>query len=93
VSWKKPMTYDALLKSLEGTSVALAIAESDALFPWIEAVHVLAITLVVGSIAIIDLRLIGFASRDHAVTSLSKDVSSRIRAARRRPWRACGSWS
>lgn len=68
------MEYDALLKWLEGTSVAQAIAESESLFPWIEAVHVLAITLVVGSIAIVDLRLIGFASRNHAVTSLTKDV-------------------
>ena len=68
------MEFDALLKFLERTAVAQAIAEGDALFPWIEAIHVLAITLVVGSIAIVDLRLIGFASRDHAVTSITKDV-------------------
>jgi hypothetical protein len=68
------MILDPLLHSLEGTSVALAIAESETLFPWIECVHVLAITLVVGSIAIVDLRLIGFASRDHAITRLTKEV-------------------
>jgi hypothetical protein len=68
------MSLDGFLKTLESTSVAQAIAESETLFPWIECVHVLAITLVVGSIAIVDLRLIGFASRDHAVTRVTKDV-------------------
>jgi hypothetical protein len=68
------MSFDPFLKWLENTSIAQAIAESETLFPWIECVHVLAITLVVGSIAIVDLRLIGFASRDHAVTRLTKDV-------------------
>jgi hypothetical protein len=68
------MNVDPLLRALEGTSLAQAIAESETLFPWIEGLHVLAITLVVGSIAIVDLRLIGFASRAHAVTRLTKDV-------------------
>jgi hypothetical protein len=68
------LNVDTLLHALESTALAQAIAESETLFPWVEAVHVLAITLVVGSIAIVDLRLIGFASRDHAVTRLTKDV-------------------
>ena len=65
---------DAILRWLEATPLALAIAESETLFPWIECVHVLAITLVVGSIAIVDLRRIGFASRSHAVNRLTRDV-------------------
>ena len=68
------MQVDAILRWLQGMPIAQAIAEGDTLFPWIECIHVLAITLVVGSIAIVDLRLIGFASRDHAVTRLTKDV-------------------
>jgi hypothetical protein len=68
------MTIDGLLRGIEGTGLAQAIAESETMFPWIECVHVLAITLVVGSIAIVDLRLIGFASRDHAITRITKDV-------------------
>jgi hypothetical protein len=68
------MQVDPILRWLEATPIAQAIAESETLFPWIECIHVLAITLVVGSIAIVDLRLIGFASRNHAVTRLTKDV-------------------
>ena len=44
------------------------------LFPIIETLHVMALTLVVGSIAMIDLRLIGIASRDSAVSRLSGEV-------------------
>ena len=68
------MQVDAILRTLEETRVAQTIAEGESLFPWIECIHVLAITLVVGTIAMVDLRLIGFASRGHAVARLTKDV-------------------
>ena len=68
------MQVDALLKWLEQTSIATTISENESLFPWTESIHVLAIVLVVGSIVIVDLRLLGLASRDRAVTRLTKDV-------------------
>jgi len=68
------MELDALLRWLEATSVATAIRENEIFFPWIESVHVLAITLVVGSIAIVDLRLLGLASLDRAVNLLTREV-------------------
>jgi len=58
---------DSLLTSLQDTGIATAIREGDGLFPWIESVHVLALTLVIGSIAIVDMRLIGWTSRDRSV--------------------------
>ncbi len=68
------MDYDALLRSLEATGFATAIREGESLFPWVESFHVLAITLVVGSIAIVDLRLIGLASRDRSIVRLASEV-------------------
>jgi len=68
------MELDALLRALGATSVATAIRENDALFPWVESVHVLAITLVVGFIAIVDLRLMGLASLDRALNRLTAEV-------------------
>jgi hypothetical protein len=56
------------------TMFATAIRESSELFPWIESVHVLAITLVVGSIAILDLRLLGVASANRSIASVSAEV-------------------
>ncbi len=68
------MWLDALLQSLQDTSFATEIRENENLFPWIESFHVLAITLVVGTISIVDLRLIGVASMDRAAGALVRSV-------------------
>jgi hypothetical protein len=68
------MGLDGLLRLLEATSVATAIRENETLFPWIESLHVLAIALVVGSIAIVDLRLVGLASLERGIARLTADV-------------------
>ena len=65
---------DPIFQWLYDTPLAAAIRESGTLFPWIESVHVLAITLVVGSMIVIDLRLLGFASRNRAISKLSGEV-------------------
>lgn len=65
---------DSLLEWLQSTPPAVAIAESSWLFPTIETVHVLALTIVVGSISMIDLRLLGAAQRNRSVIELSTEV-------------------
>lgn len=59
---------------VETLPLSVAIAESDWLFPTIETVHVLAIALVVGSIGMIDLRLVGWAWRDRRVSELTAEI-------------------
>jgi Family of unknown function (DUF6644) len=59
--------FEHFLQSLQDTSIATAIREGESLFPWIECVHVLALTLVIGSIGVVDLRLLGVASRERSV--------------------------
>jgi hypothetical protein len=68
------MALDDWLHWLEATDIATAVRENEVLFPWIEAVHVLAIVLVIGTISIVDLRLLGLASRDRAVGRLIREV-------------------
>ena len=68
------MGFDQFLEWLQATPIAEAIAESNVVFPWIESVHVLAIVLVVGTISIVDLRLIGLAWLDRPVARLMGDV-------------------
>ena len=68
------MDPQSLLQWLYDTPVGTAIRENGTLFPWIESVHVLAITLVVGSISIVDLRLLGIASKGRAVSRLTAEV-------------------
>jgi hypothetical protein len=65
---------DRALEWLQTTRIASLVAENDILFPWIESVHVLAIVLVVGTISIVDLRLLGVASLDVGVRRIMRDV-------------------
>ena len=66
--------FEQILQSLQDTSIATAIREGETAFPWVECVHVLALTLVIGSIAIVDLRLLGLASRDRGVAQTTASV-------------------
>ena len=63
-----------LIASVEHGTLGELIREDDLLFPCIESVHVLAICLVVGSIAVVDLRLLGFASVDRPVGRLMRSI-------------------
>ena len=65
---------EQIFQWLYDTPLADAIRENGVLFPWIESVHVLALTLVVGSIFIVDLRLVGVAWRNRAISKLSEEI-------------------
>ena len=68
------MTILDLCTWLEATPIAVKITESEWMFPTIETIHVLALTLVVGSIAMLDLRLLGVSSRNIGVMQLSEET-------------------
>ena len=59
---------------LEATPLAVKISESEWLFPTIETIHVIALTLVIGSIAMLDLRMLGVSNRSMGVMQLSEEV-------------------
>lgn len=59
---------------LSGTTLSMALTDSTWAFPAIESVHVIAITLVFGSIAIVDLRLLGLASRERDPHDLIRSI-------------------
>jgi hypothetical protein len=63
-----------ILILLHGSDIAQTIRENELLFPWIEAVHVMAITLVFGSIALVDLRLIGVRSLNRPISKIAKEL-------------------
>ena len=60
-----------LCQWLEKTSVAAGVRESLWLFPAIETVHLFGIILLVGSTVAFDLRLLGWAWREQAVSKLA----------------------
>jgi hypothetical protein len=59
---------------LEHTPLALAIAESDWLFPLIEGSHILALPLSVGMIVIFDLRLLGLAFLEGPASTIMTEM-------------------
>ena len=68
------MDFASLAASLESSRVATDIKNSLYLFPCIESLHVIGITLVVGTILIIDLRLLGLASTQRPYSRLTSDI-------------------
>ena len=68
------MNLHDLFRALEQTSFATAIREGSLLFPWIESIHVLAIVTVVGSISIIDMRLLGVPAHKLGVRRLVREI-------------------
>jgi hypothetical protein len=61
-------------QSVEATPWGTAVRESTWLFPTIESIHVLALVLVVGSIMVVDLRLLNLASRHRSVAELTDEI-------------------
>jgi hypothetical protein len=68
------MDIDATLRSLQATALAVSIRDSLLYFPLLEAVHVLGLSLVVGTVVVIDLRLLGLASVDRPFRLMSSEI-------------------
>lgn len=68
------MDIAGLIASLESSAIATGIRNSLYLFPLIESVHVIGVTMVFGTIVVIDLRLLGVASTARPFTAVASDV-------------------
>ena len=67
------MDGSTLWHALEASDIGTAVRESSWLFPIIETVHVFALVLVVGSIARVDLRLLGVRARSRTVSAAAAE--------------------
>jgi hypothetical protein len=72
------MSIAEVLSAIESWPISAALRGetpgTEWLFPIVETLHVMALTIVFGSIAMVDLRLLGIASRDSPVSRLSNEV-------------------
>jgi hypothetical protein len=68
------MDLTALLHEIETTALAVFVMQSTFAFSALDMVHVAAISIVFGMIAVVDLRLVGLASRDGAVTDICNEA-------------------
>ena len=62
---------ESLFDWIGNSSVGVYMAENATAFPLVEGLHVLSISIVIGVIAVVDLRLVGLASKSYRVTRLS----------------------
>lgn len=63
-----------LLQGIYDTPIATMVRENGTLFPTIESIHVLSLVVVVGSIAVVDFRLLGLTSHRRSATTLIKEL-------------------
>jgi len=68
------MDLSTFLATLESSNVAVSIRNSLYIFPLIESAHVCGLAMVFGTIAIIDMRLLGLASTRRPFRKLASDV-------------------
>jgi hypothetical protein len=68
------MDLQPLWDKIELSPVGDFVASSSWAFPTIETVHVIAIVTVFGTVAMMDLRLLGLASKENRITELSRDT-------------------
>lgn len=68
------MPFHAWLQSLQGLPIPTDLREDGWSFQIVECIHVLAITFVVGTVVMVDFRLLGVASRQRAVSRLTSEI-------------------
>jgi hypothetical protein len=68
------MILAPLWQALENSSLAQFVASSTWAFPTIETLHVISFVIVLGSIVVMDIRMLGLTATDYPLTRLSKDT-------------------
>ena len=63
-----------MLQMIEHSRLAIAIAQSNWLFPAIETIHVLSLTLTIGTVLIVDLRILGLAWASRPYSAVRRDI-------------------
>jgi hypothetical protein len=70
------MTPPAFVTAIEQSALGEWMRASVPAMPWVNAIHVLCVTVVFGTILVVDLRLLGFADRGRAVRVVSGEMLS-----------------
>lgn len=68
------MDFNSLWQGLESSAVGIFIAESTWAFPTLESLHVMAFVTVLGTLLVVDLRILGIGWKDTKLTTLSEEA-------------------
>lgn len=69
-----PDTMLSIAQKLSDSSIGTTIAESSWIFPALEVLHVIGLTIVIGTIAVVDLRLLNISSRHRSISKLTDET-------------------
>src|SRR5580700_8399222 len=75
------MSIESICQAIQDSSIGMSLRESTYMWPAIEATHVMSLALSVGTITLVDLRLIGATMRDEPVTDVIEQTQ---------PWSLAG---
>lgn len=68
------MNAPSFVQVLESSAIGEWLRSNEQAMPWVNALHVLCVTVVFGSILVVDLRLLGFTDRLRAVTRVADEM-------------------
>jgi len=68
------MSLLGICQWINDTAPATALRESELAFPLVESIHVLAITLLAGTVSILDLRLLGVVLKKEPVSQVAENI-------------------
>jgi len=69
-----PNSVLEIAQKISDSSLGTRIAESSWMFPVLEVIHIVGLTIVVGTIAAVDLRLLNMASRHRSIRELTDET-------------------
>jgi hypothetical protein len=68
------MNAPSFIQAVEGSAIGEWMRGNVQAMPWVNVIHVICITLVFGTILVVDLRLLGLFDRHRAVTRVSDEM-------------------
>ena len=72
---RKADVLEHVLHALNETAFSTSLRESEWTFSWIETAHVLALAVMAGTVAVVDLRLLGVSFRQQPVSRLVDQIT------------------
>jgi hypothetical protein len=69
------MSFIALFRWFDATPISVVIRDSTYIFPVVEVLHLFGLTLLLGTVTVVDLRMLGFGMRRQSVSEVAAQLT------------------
>jgi hypothetical protein len=69
------MSFIALFRWFDATPISVVIRDSTYIFPVVEVLHLFGLTLLLGTVTVVDLRMLGFGMRRQSVSEVATQLT------------------